>query len=761
MAVGIQPSMSHRPHDVVDRIELSPTYEEDQTVWIIVRSNLFKSVDGGENWQRITNGIDNQTPNNLSDLDMFAQSKDILFLSTNGDGIYKSQDGGISWQKVNQGLETLKIDSVVISPNDSNLVLAKGTEGGLFKTNNGGTNWTSVIDENTKLTAVAFLPNNDSQIILGDNKGNLYLSEDKGENWQIMGNSPDNNLINALAISPNFANDKMILIGTDKGIFKSVDLGKSFVSISEENLDNNIRDIVIKDVENNSLKIFVSTADMGVFQSEDEGENWKKINQGLTKDGQADEFKVPHFYELGIPPTFSQDGVIFVGGFNGLFKSQNSGETWQELETLSGGIVANLGISPNYKNDSTLGVVTYVGNAYLSSDGGNTWKTINKGLEPPRFTRQFNFTGQDPRRFFDVAFSPNYESDGNIFASVLWENFLRSTNRGQNWQIVGLPGAKGQSLRGFSIVPSPGFAQDNTVYVATMYGLIMRSTDGGQNFSVMSAIDSYKINEPLAIVISPNFPTDKTLYASGVKGIYKTTDEGKTWQATTEKTPLENLFYFQLAISPNYESDRTVIAGTEQGVYISKDAGETWVKLTNTSYGDNEHVQALAISPNYENDQTFVVSIRAKGLFKTVDGGETFEKIGDNALTFSRMNNIPYRGQAIQFSPSYAEDNTLYGFGGTNTEIYRSTDAGNTWETITIPVNTNDNYDLITWGSLFFLVYRGPIARVVAAAVVAIFSYFILGYLGLEKKLPLSKLQIKLIGTFVTFIVAFLILFKL
>ena len=142
--------------------------------------------------------------------------------------------------------------------------------------------------------------------------------------------------------------------------------------------------------------------------------------------------------------------------------------SWQELETLSGGIVANLGISPNYKNDSTLGVVTYVGNAYLSSDGGNTWKPINKGLEPPRFTKTFNFTGQDPRRFFDVAFSPNYESDGNIFATVLWRNFLRSTNKGENWQIVNLP--KGQSLRGLKIVPSPNFAQDKTVDVATMYG---------------------------------------------------------------------------------------------------------------------------------------------------------------------------------------------------------------------------------------------------------------------------------------------------
>ncbi|MEA5534297.1 WD40/YVTN/BNR-like repeat-containing protein [Crocosphaera sp. XPORK-15E] len=686
---------------------------------------------------------------------------DILFLSSYGDGMYKSQDGGTSWEKVNQGLETLKIESVAISPNDPDLVLAEGTEGGLYKTDDGGKSWTSVIDSKTQITAMAFLPNNDSQIILGDSKGNLHLSSDKGKNWQLMGKIQDNSPINAVAISPNFSTDKMILIGTDKGIFKSVDLGKSSVNISQENLDKNIRDIVIKSGENNNPKIFVSTKDTGVFQSEDEGKTWTKISQGLTKDHQADDFKVPHFYKLGISPFFSQDGVMFVGGFNGLFKSQNRGENWQKLETLSAGTVVSLGISPNYKNDGTLGVVTYVGNAYLSEDGGKTWKTINKGLEPPRFTGKFDFQGQDPRRFFDMAFSPNYESDGNIFATVLWDNFLRSTNRGDNWQIVGLPGAKGQALRGFTIVPSPNFAKDSTVYVATMYGLIMRSTDGGQNFSIMSAIESRKINESLAIVISPNFAADQTLYASGTKGIYKTTDGGKTWQTTTENTPLEDRPYVKLAISPNYQNDRTVIAGTGQGVYITKDAGKTWVKLTKTDYGDDGYVEGLAISPNYQNDQTFILSIRGKGLFKTVDGGQTFGKIGDNMITLARMNDVPAAGKAIQFSPSYAEDNTLFGFGGTRTGVYKSTDGGNTWETIAIPINTNDNYDLITWGSLIFEVYRGRILRIAAAVVVALLSYVALGYLGLEKKLPLSKLQIKSIGTFVTFIVALLILLKL
>jgi photosystem II stability/assembly factor-like uncharacterized protein len=299
------------------------------------------------------------------------------------------------------------------------------------------------------------------------------------------------------------------------------------------------------------------------------------------------------------------------------------------------------------------------------------------------------------------------------------------------------------------------------VYVATMYGLIMRSTDGGQNFSIMSTLGNPKFNESLAMVISPNFAADKTLYASGTKGIYKTTDGGKTWQATTENTTLNNRFNRKMAISPNYQSDRTVIVGTDKGVYMTKDGGETWGKLTQTSYGDDEFIEGAAISPNYQNDRTFVVSVRGRGLFKTVDEGKTFEKIGDNSITLARMNNVPMAGQPIQFSPSYAEDNTLYGFGATRTAVYKSTDGGKTWETIAIPINTDDSYDFMTWLSLNFQAYRGRIARIALALVVALVSYVILGFLRLEKLLPLSRLQIKLIGTFIALIVALLVLLKI
>ena len=100
---------AHYPHDDIFAVEISPNYQQDRTVFINVRGNLFKSQDGGDSWQKIVKGLDHQSE--LSALDIAAQSPKILFLATLGDGIYKSENGGDSWFKVNQGLTNLNIDS--------------------------------------------------------------------------------------------------------------------------------------------------------------------------------------------------------------------------------------------------------------------------------------------------------------------------------------------------------------------------------------------------------------------------------------------------------------------------------------------------------------------------------------------------------------------------------------------------------------------------------------------------------------------------
>jgi hypothetical protein len=87
------------------------------------------------------------------------------------------------------------------------------------------------------------------------------------------------------------------------------------------------------------------------------------------------------------------------------------------------------------------------------------------------------------------------------------------------------------------------------------------------------------------------------------------------------------------------------------------------------------------------------------------------------------MNSDPSAGIPIHFSPAYATDKTIYGFGSSTTEIYKSTDGGNTWETIVIPRVNDENYDIITGIDLVFKIYRSRLLRISAALAVAILSY--------------------------------------
>ena len=448
--------------------------------------------------------------------------------------------------------------------------------------------------------------------------------------------------------------------------------------------------------------------------------------------------KKPHFMEVRLSPNFQQDTTLFLGGFNGLFKSIDAGENWQEINTLSPGIIVSMDISPNYAQDSTLAVVTYVGYPYISHDQGKSWQAGDGGLEVPRLAKSFKTPNQDPRRFFDVAFSPNFAVDKQVFATFLWDEFLKSEDEGQSWQVVALPNPKRFSLRGLTVLPSPNFASDQTIYLGTQYGAIYISTNGGNSFQYLDQIEQHSTNEPISLVISPNFSVDQTLYASGLEGVYQSIDSGKTWKPTNSGNPLAKTerYAIRLAISPNYAEDSTVLAGTEAGLFITTNSGNRWQELISSAYGDKVYVKDVAISPNYQNDRTFLITTSGQGLFKTTDGGKTFIQIGDPSLEFSRISNLPSSGIPIHFSPNYANDNTIFGFGDAATKVYKSTDGGNTWDTLLITTVDQPNYGLLKNIELFTVIYRSKILRFGVALVAAIVTFFVLGWARLEKSLP-------------------------
>lgn len=750
-----KPALAHRPHDVVTQVDLSPRYEQDQELFIIVRGNLFKSTDGGASWQRIVNGLDNRA--SLAGLSISSTSP-VLFVSSFGDGIYTSSDGGNSWQNVNNGLENLNIEVLEIAPDSPDFVLAAGSEGGLYKTDNGGVNWNQVLDNPSKIKTISFIPNTPSSIVIGDEEGTIYVSTNRGEIWQ--SNSPVENsgAINTIAVSPNFSSDQTIFVGTDKGgIVKTTDLADSFTPLNQGLSDLSIQDIVISPDYANDNTLFASTWNEGFFYSQDGGETWKKSSQGLVKESQADQMKSPHFTDLSL-----SENTLFLGGFDGLFKSTDKGQNWQLLETLLPETIVALAVSPDYENDSTVAIAPYVGDPYISKDAGINWTQMYQGLESPYLTRSFDEQDQDPRRFFDIAFSPNYDSDQTIFATLLWENFLRSTNGGKSWQRTQLPNVPKYSTRGMTIATSPAFDSDQTIYLLTQQGVIYKSTNAGKKFSVLSKIGKDFSNETASIVISPNFPSDPTLYASSSDpGVFQSSDAGKTWQSVSEDSSLGETSSIRLAISPNYKADKTVFAGTNQGLFVTTDAGKTWDKLSSSANIENGYIEGVAISPNYQNDQTFIVSVRGQGLFKSVNRGQTFTPIGNDDLAFARMNNVPCAGKPIQFSPAYATDNTLYGFGSAQSELFKSTDGGNTWEIMELPEHEDQEPGLLRSINLVLYVYRGQTLRLLLSLIAALLAYFVLGYLGLEKRLPLKKIQIQVLGTFVVFLGSVIVLFKI
>lgn len=753
----VKSAAAHRPHDVVSQVEISPDYNRNKTLFIIVRNNLFKSKNGGQNWTRIVRGLDNQF--NLSNLVISPKNSQILYISSSEDGIYKSEDEGESWNKLDLGLDKFNIDLLAVSRSDPDWVLAAEAEKGLYQTKDGGKTWSTVKINNTKTTAIAFSPQKPELAAVGDNLGNISLSNDGGATWQLQGTIEEAGKINAIAFSPT--SESTLFVGTEKkGIFQTPDLGSSFAAINQKNLDKNIRDIVISGNSPTDSWLWVSTWDKGVFLSKDGGKQWENVSNGLTKDSQADDLKSPHFDDLEISPNFEQDKTLFVGGFDGLFQSTDGAKNWSELETLAKGTITSLSVSPSYESDSTLAFVTYVGNIYRSNDKGVTWSPINKGLEVPRFTNDFEEPHQDPRRFFDIAFARSSEDNSNLFATILWDYFLKFSNRDSAWDIVSVPKVRGYATRGMTIVPSPNFPSDRTVYVATQYGVVYRSTDGGETLSESGKVGNRSTNEALSLAISPNFSADKTLYASGPQGVHKSVDGGRTWQPITAGKPLMERSNIQVAISPNYAADKTVVVGSDRGVFLSQDEGKTWSQLEGTAYGKEAYIEGIAISPDYQNDRTFLVSVRGQGLFKTTDSGQNFTKIGNDAISLSRMNTVPSAGIPIQFSPAYASDKTIYGFGSATTEVYKSTDGGNTWETLAVPKNEDESHDLMTSIALFFHVYRSRLLRIGAALVAAILTYLVLSFLKVEKRLPWGKAYLKAVASAVVFIIAAIVLLR-
>ncbi|WP_271766444.1 WD40/YVTN/BNR-like repeat-containing protein [Aquimarina algiphila] len=315
-------------------------------------------------------------------------------------------------------------------------------------------------------------------------------------------------------------------------------------------------------------------------------------------------------------------------------------ELFGNLEARQIGPALMSGRIIDLENHPTNSKVLYAGTA-----GGGVWKSENAGAS---FTSVFDDHAQS---IGVVAIDPN-DPDKTVWVGTgeIWtrnsvsigDGLYKSSDGGANWKKMGFENS--ERISSIEINPK----NSNEVYVGVMGALwgdspdrgVYKTTDGGKTWNkILYVNEKTGVND---LIMDPNDPN--TLYAamwefrrtawgfnSGgpESALYKSTDAGKTWNKIHNGFPKGDLGRFAIAIAPS--NSKIVFAVVEskenKGLYRSDDAGANW-KLLNGDFG-------LVVRPFYfsrlvvhpKNPDILVKG----GLFGSIsrDGGKTFKNLGD------------------------------------------------------------------------------------------------------------------------------------
>ena len=279
---------------------------------------------------------------------------------------------------------------------------------------------------------------------------------------------------------------------------------------------------------------------------------------------------------------------------------------------------------------------------YLASASGGLWKTTNKGT-----TWTPIFDDQPVSTFGDVAIAPSNPEvvwagtgEQNNRQSSSWgSGVYRSTDAGTTWSHLGLENTR--HIGKIEVHPD----NPDIAYVAALGNLwaasadrgVFKTTDGGRTWEKVLFVDT--LTGVVDLVMDPSDPN--TLYAAAYQrqrrvwgfngggpgsGIHKTTDGGGTWLRLANGLPQGEKGRIGLAISRSNPRVLNAIIQADsagQGVYRSEDRGETWTKM----HSRNErpmYYSEIFIDPG--NDQR--VYTLARYSWRSEDGGRTWTQIG-------------------------------------------------------------------------------------------------------------------------------------
>lgn len=338
---------------------------------------------------------------------------------------------------------------------------------------------------------------------------------------------------------------------------------------------------------------------------------------------------------------------------------------------ITGGRIVDIAVNPNNYSEF-----------FVASGHGSLWKTTNHGVTfTPAFEDQASFAMGavriDPSNTNIVwVGTGEHNNQTNV---IYGDGVYKSEDGGKSWKNMGLKNS--EHIGGIVIDPT----NSNTVYVAAYGSLrneggdrgIYKTTDGGKTWK--QTLNISKFTGCFEVHMDPNDPT--TLYASAhqrmgkgntnVMGgnesaVYRSTDSGETWQKMMKGLPSESIGRIGLAVSPanNNVVYALVQAKEGSGLYKSTNRGVSWSKQSSYNSAYQFYMQKLVADPKDEN------KIYSMDLLNqvSVDGGKTFKALGEK---YKHVDN-----HAMWIDPT----NTNHLISGCDGGVYESWDMGQSWD---------------------------------------------------------------------------------
>jgi photosystem II stability/assembly factor-like uncharacterized protein len=569
--------------------------------------------------------------------------------------MWKSTDAGKTWKSIGLG-DTHHIPRVRSHPKNADLVYVAALghlygpskERGVFRSKDGGNTWEKILFVNDEVGACDL-------ILDPANPRIVYAST-----WRVKR-------------TPYSLESG----GPGSGLWKSTDGGDTWTEITRKpGLPKGtigIIGVAVSPVDSDRVWAIVEAEDGGVFRSDDGGEKWTRLNQDTNLRQRA------WYYTRIYAGTRNKDEVYVVNVQ--MWRSNDGGKTYSPIRAPHGDF-HDLWIDPD---DPDRLIVANDGGAQVSFNHGKTWSTYHN--QP---TAQFYRVTTD--NYFPYRIYGAQQDNSTVRILSRTDGFAIDEH---DWE----PTAGSES--GWL---APHLDDPDIVYGGNYSGYIGRRNHRTKENRVVTvwpdepighgaANLKYRFQWNFPIFFSPHDP--RILYAAG-NVLFKTTNEGQSWQAisddltrndksklgpsggpiTKDNTSVE--YYCTIFAAAESPLEKGLLwCGSDDGlIHVSKDAGKNWTKVTPPDLPEWAQINSIEPHPTikgglYVAATCYKLDDFRPYLYRTTDYGKTWKRIvtGIDKQHFTRV---------VRADPGRA--GLLYA--GTEQGMYISFDDGEHWQSL-------------------------------------------------------------------------------